>query len=98
MRIETTSAGSFGQGLGQAPRDADAPEPKTESRALVVVETPAAQENQENKQGRPMAYRDAPFMAQLIATKAQMPQTRTRRRAEPAEALAVYRAVAKLVA
>jgi hypothetical protein len=31
-----------------------------------------------------------PFLAQLIATAAQMPQTRERRRAEPAEAISSY--------
>lgn len=33
----------------------------------------------------------ADFLAHLIATAARMPQTRERRRAEPAEALAAYR-------
>jgi len=33
---------------------------------------------------------DCGFLAHLIATKAQAPQTRTRRRAEPAEAISVY--------
>ena len=37
-------------------------------------------------------HRDAPFLAQLIAVKAQLPQTRERRRAEPEEAIALYRA------
>jgi hypothetical protein len=44
-----------------------------------------------------MAYRDAPFLAQLLATKADLPQTRARRRAEPADVLAAYRSVAALV-
>jgi hypothetical protein len=35
----------------------------------------------------------ADFLAHLIATAAQVPQTRARRRAEPQAALAVYRAV-----
>jgi hypothetical protein len=39
--------------------------------------------------GRPRAD----FLAQLIATVAQAPQTRMRRRAEPAEAVAVYGAI-----
>jgi hypothetical protein len=39
--------------------------------------------------GRPRAD----FLAQLIATVTQAPQTRMRRRAEPAEAVAVYGAV-----
>jgi hypothetical protein len=38
--------------------------------------------------GRPQAN----FLAQLIATLAQMPQTRLRRRAEPDEAIAAYSA------
>ncbi|AXK82065.1 hypothetical protein DW352_16970 [Pseudolabrys taiwanensis] len=93
MRINAIGA-TFGhsddKSSKQAPAPADAP--KAASRALVLTEpAPTAQD-------RPMAYRDAPFLAQLIATKAQVPQTRGRRRAEPAEALAAYRAVAKLVA
>ncbi|MBN8964137.1 MAG: hypothetical protein J0H89_01900, partial [Rhizobiales bacterium] len=34
----------------------------------------------------------APFLAQLIATGYGLPQTRERRRAEPAEVIAAYRA------
>ncbi len=41
-------------------------------------------------------HRQAPFLAQLIATRQQHPQTRERRRAEPAEAVSAYRAMAKL--
>ena len=33
---------------------------------------------------------DCGFIAHLIATKAQAPQTRTRRRAEPAEVISAY--------
>lgn len=33
---------------------------------------------------------DSGFLAHLIATKAQAPQTRTRRRAEPGEAISAY--------
>jgi hypothetical protein len=36
---------------------------------------------------------NADFVAQLIATSAQVPQTRARRRAEPSEATAAYGAV-----
>jgi hypothetical protein len=39
--------------------------------------------------GRPRAD----FLAQLIATLAQAPQTRARRRAEPEEIIAAYRAL-----
>jgi hypothetical protein len=57
-------------------------------RALLVVEPqPIADE--------PVAsnFRQAPFLAQLIATKDQHPQTRDRRRAEPSHAIGAYRAV-----
>ena len=43
-------------------------------------------------------YRDTLFLAQLIAIKNQHPQTRERRRAEPAEVTAAYRATASLIA
>jgi hypothetical protein len=44
----------------------------------------------------PENYCQAPFIAQLLAIKDQHPQTRERRRAEPGEALAAYRATAAL--
>ena len=63
-----------------------------ESRALIPVTPIAARQE-------PLAnYREASFLAQLIATKQQMPQTRGRRRVEPHEAIAAYRAVEELVA
>ena len=43
-------------------------------------------------------YGSAPFLAQLVATKDQNPQTRERRRAEPDMASAAYRAAAALTA
>jgi hypothetical protein len=43
-------------------------------------------------------YCSAPFLAQLVATKNQHPQTRERRRAEPDMASAAYRAAAALTA
>jgi hypothetical protein len=63
----------------------------TESRALVAVSPTAAERE-------PVAgFRQAPFLAQLIATRDQIAQTRERRRAEPAEAIAAYRATEALV-
>jgi len=65
--------------------------PATESRALVVLGS---------SNGGPelqAVYRYAPFVAQLIAVKDQHPQTRERRRAEPNEALAAYRAAANIL-
>jgi hypothetical protein len=42
---------------------------------------------------RPASYPDCGFIAHLIATKAQAPQTRARRRAEPDEAISAYAAL-----
>jgi hypothetical protein len=64
--------------------------PAAQGRALVVLAPPAPI-------GRaPAHYRQAPFLAQLLAMKHQHPQTRERRRAEPNDALAAYRATVKL--
>jgi len=54
-----------------------------ESRALTLIAAPPR---------RPAAIlcRDPQFLAHLIATRTQAPQTRSRRRAEPAEAVAAY--------
>ncbi|HEY1473541.1 MAG TPA: hypothetical protein VGF53_05610 [Pseudolabrys sp.] len=60
------------------------------SRELVAL-TPAAP-----LRIAPENYHQAPFIAQLLAVKDQHPQTRERRRAEPDEALAAYRAAAAL--
>jgi hypothetical protein len=59
------------------------------SKALVPVESTV--------QARPLARTDirsrADFIAHLIATAAQAPQTRARRRVEPEAAVAVYSGV-----
>lgn len=72
--------GSFAGEVAHETADAAA----TESRALVVTATQAATPTVP-------VYRQAAFLAHLIATKAQAPQTRERRRAEPSEAIAAYR-------
>jgi len=61
-----------------------------ESRALVPVEAALPRALRAPR-------RAAPFLAQLIATRAHAPQTRVNRRAEPAEVIACYRAVAGMV-
>lgn len=43
--------------------------------------------------GQPGRRAKADFVAHLIATAVQAPQTRARRRAEPQEALAAYRSL-----
>jgi hypothetical protein len=67
--------------------------PETESRALIALDAPAPSDGLRRLTGRPTAG----FLAQLIATRMQAPQTRERRRAEPAEAIAVYRTMTKPV-
>lgn len=62
----------------------------SETRALVAL---AAATTAPTPRPR---HRQAPFLAQLIATKQQHPQTRERRRAEPAQAINAYRAMAEL--
>jgi hypothetical protein len=51
--------------------------------------------NVDHSDGQP-GYRNVAFLAQLIATKDQHPQTRERRRADPTDVLAAYRATAAL--
>jgi hypothetical protein len=63
----------------------------SESRALVTL-APSFDAAAEAQPG----YRNVAFLAQLIATKDQHPQTRERRRAEPTDVLAAYRATAAL--
>jgi hypothetical protein len=57
------------------------------TNALVAI-TPT---QRQNPAVSPDVRADAGFVAHLIATAAQAPQTRARRRAEPEEALAAYR-------
>jgi hypothetical protein len=93
MRLgEINRASSRQTGVPAHGAETDSAEPQAaESRALVALAPAAAVPE------TPANYRQAPFLAQLIATKDQHPQTRERRRAEPAEALAVYRAAAALI-
>jgi len=68
-----------------------APAPASQDGRALVALTPAA--------GPYVALNGnvpAVFLAHLIAMKRQLPQTRARRRAEPNEALAAYRASAAL--
>jgi hypothetical protein len=86
--LRAAAAKRSGSFAGDAERH-DAP---SDSHALVVT---AVAET-----ARPpiASYRPAAFLAHLIATKDQLPQTRDRRRAEPHEAIAAYRAAAALTA
>jgi hypothetical protein len=71
-------------------RDRRAPEnAETQSRALIAVEATAPVE----RSPAMTRYPAAPFLAQLIATHMQAPQTRARRRAELDEVIAAYSAM-----
>jgi hypothetical protein len=89
MRIGGIGAAAIGLNARRAApvrRPPQAAEP--ESRALVAVAPAAPTERSFARTRHPAA----PFLAQLIATQLQAPQTRARRRAEPADAIAVYQA------
>ena len=81
--------GSIVGAVDRAPREASsAPRDKqtSASRALIPLQPIAAGDT-------PLRTRtQAAYLAHLIATKDKVPQTRERRRAEPAEAIAVYAA------
>ena len=82
--------------LGPAPEAGGETAPAaSESRALIALTPPA------KAAATPTGYRQAPFqvpfLAHLLAVKDQHAQTRQRRRAEPREAIAAYRATAGLV-
>jgi hypothetical protein len=88
MRVEGTKQAASRQ---DSRRDQSfAPQHEEESRALVTTQTAT-----EHEPGA--VYRQPTFLAHLIAMKEQHPQTRERRRAEPSEAIAAYRAVKVLV-
>jgi hypothetical protein len=60
--------------------------PATQARALIPIAAPVPSERSGTASRRPLTA----FLAHLIATQTQAPQTRTRRRAEPDEVMAVY--------
>jgi hypothetical protein len=72
-----------------ASRHASGEQPVAKGQALVVV-APVVRSDAPAPVARRAA--SAAFLAQLIATREQLPQTRERRRAEPADAIAVYAA------
>ncbi|MEA2877974.1 MAG: hypothetical protein QOF14_3170 [Hyphomicrobiales bacterium] len=95
MRIVGASGPAINTSASRRKDEAHAPDaPETESRALIAIEAPAPSE----RAPRVTRHPSAGFLAQLIATRMQAPQTRARRRAEPGEAMAVYRSMTKPVA
>lgn len=92
MRIAGVGGAPISATTRRSTPEADAPE--SESRALIAIEAPRPSERTTPSVRRPAAA----FLAQLIATQMQAPQTRARRRVEPEEAIAVYRSMTKPVA
>jgi hypothetical protein len=92
MRVGSTEQVSFSGGRVNSRDAVSAPAKQDKNSRALVVATPA------DAQARTVNYRQAPFLAHLIATKDQFPQTRQRRRAEPTEAIAAYRAVEAITA
>ena len=85
---------STAAGMRRRPSEAhDAEAPEAESRALIAIEATAPGERSPRVTRHPAAG----FLAQLIATRMQAPQTRARRRIEPGEANAIYRSMTKPV-
>jgi hypothetical protein len=89
MRVSGIAGSTIGPVARRAATGSSEPD-TTESRALIAVEAPAPSERSFTHSRHPAA----PFLAQLIATQMQAPQTRARRRVEPREAISVYAAMA----
>jgi hypothetical protein len=86
MRIGGIGGPAIGSVSRRANTQRHEPE-ETETRALIAIAAAAPSERAMLLTRHPAA----PFLAQLIATRMQAPQTRARRRAEPLDAIAVYR-------
>jgi hypothetical protein len=90
MRINRIGPTDVTRGAGRAAGTAEGD--ASESRALVAIEPTIPHASPRALARHPAA----PFLAQLIATHLQVPQTRERRRAEPEEATGAYRLAARL--
>lgn len=95
--ISMSDIGPIGPGMMPGGRGRTTPHPnaavaadksRASGRALVPLDPTAPT----NSLDRAAARASAPFLAHLIATAQQAPQTRARRRAEPGEAIAAYSA------
>jgi hypothetical protein len=89
MRISGIAGTSTGPVARRATAGQQEPE-VAQSRALIAIEAAAPSERSFARSRHPTA----PFLAQLIATRLQAPQTCARRRVGPQEAISVYAAMA----
>jgi hypothetical protein len=93
-RIEGVSGSTrvrFSTGHDPAPAGEQPADPETTSRALIPLEAVVGAREAPATSQRPCAG----FLAHLIATAGQLPQTREKRRAEPEDAVAAYQSTAK---
>lgn len=88
MRVTAYSGSAFSADLRPRQRIYQKSEPSPESRSLVVQPAPRTPVSGSAPTGRPSAS----FLAQLIAKAENMPETRLKRRIDPAEGASVYRA------
>ena len=89
MRIRGIAGHSTGQVAHRTTAGQQKPD-VAQSRALIAIDAAAPRERSFAQSRHPAA----PFLAQLIATRMQAPQTRARRRVGPQEAISVYAAMA----
>ena len=73
-------------------RDTDHTDPKAQPAQTAVVALAARSDQDGAVRSFAVTRHDPSFVTQLIATAAQMPQTRTLRRASPEHAQTIYRA------
>jgi hypothetical protein len=92
MRIGDVRQASIGPAAAAEGETATAP---SESRALIVL-TPPVQAAATSTNYRQAPFQ-VPFLAHLLAVKGQHAQTRERRRADPHEAIAAYKATKALM-
>jgi hypothetical protein len=87
MRISRVTPPAIGRAARRLGTDLDEQtEAECETHALIAIDATAASERPLIRTRHPAA----PFLAHLIATRMQEPQTRARRRADPEDAVAVY--------
>ena len=93
MRIVGASSSLSTLPRQAARKAADGAPVQAESTALATIAPVRPNEHAPRLTRHP----SAPFVAHLLATRMQAPQTRERRRAEPDEAIAIYRSMTKPV-
>ena len=93
MRVTANSGtGLSADFLARQPFDQQAEAAPSGSKSLIVRPVPTASSPEAAMPARPLAA----FLAQLIAKAQDLPASRERRRADPAEGARLYRAVAGL--